>query len=265
MSMPTVFVSHGSPMLILEDVPARAFLATLGQVLPRPTAIVAVSAHWNTDGRPSRPMHRPETIHDFYGFPEALYRLHYDAAGRAGTGRAGGRADRRGASIRITGSTMAPGCRRCWAGPRPTSRSSSFRCSPTRRRPHHIALGRKLAPLREEGVLVMGSGSATHNLRRLVRGAARHASPSRGPRRSTTGWRRRWRRATRRRWRTIAARRRTPAMPIRRDEHFLPLHVAYGAAGEGARGRPLHRSFTSGNLSMASYVFRERAPLRGAS
>ena len=49
MSMPTVFVSHGSPMLILEDVPARAFLASLGQLLPRPKAIVAVSAHWDTD------------------------------------------------------------------------------------------------------------------------------------------------------------------------------------------------------------------------
>src|SRR5258708_1450957 len=81
MSMPTLFVSHGSPTLILEDVPARSFLATLGQQVPRPKAIVAVSAHWNTDTPAVSLAAKPETIHDFYGFPDALYRLHYNAPG----------------------------------------------------------------------------------------------------------------------------------------------------------------------------------------
>ena len=112
---------------------------------------------------------------------------------------------------------------------------------------HHIALGRKLAPLREEGILVMGTGSATHNLRRLMRGQ-HGASPSRGPWHSTTGWPRRSRRATSRRssnYRTEAPHARV-AHPT--DEHFLPLYVAFGAGRQGAKGKPLHRSFTPGNL-----------------
>jgi 4,5-DOPA dioxygenase extradiol len=85
MSMPTLFVSHGSPMLFLEQgLPARAFLATLGKLVPRPEAIVAVSAHWNTEQPAVSLAARPETIHDFYGFPDALYRLHYDAPGAPG-------------------------------------------------------------------------------------------------------------------------------------------------------------------------------------
>src|SRR5215468_9391516 len=81
MPMPTIFVSHGSPTLILEDVPARAFLASLGKQLPKPAAIVAVSAHWDTDVPAVSLAHKPQTIHDFYGFPEALYRLRYPASG----------------------------------------------------------------------------------------------------------------------------------------------------------------------------------------
>ena len=81
MSMPTIFVSHGAPTLILGESPARDFLASLGQALPRPKAIVAVSAHWDTDVPAVSLAHRPETIHDFYGFPEALYRLRYAAPG----------------------------------------------------------------------------------------------------------------------------------------------------------------------------------------
>ena len=82
MSMPTLFVSHGSPMLHLEEgLPGRAFLASLGSMLPRPKAIVAVSAHWNTERPAVSLTARPETIHDFYGFPEPLYRLRYEAPG----------------------------------------------------------------------------------------------------------------------------------------------------------------------------------------
>ncbi len=176
MSMPTVFVSHGSPMLILEDRPARSFLASLGQLLPRPKAIVAVSAHWDTDVPAVSTAHKPATIHDFYGFPEALYQLRYDPPGAPEL------AER---VAKLTGAAHDPHrgldhgawvpAKLAW----PEADIPIFQLSvqPNESPAHHIALGRKLASLREEGVLVMGSGSATHNLRALVRGAGDDAEP----------------------------------------------------------------------------------------
>ncbi len=253
MSMPTLFVSHGSPMLFLErDLPARAFLAGLGSVVPKPKAIVAVSAHWNTEQPAVSLTARPETIHDFYGFPEALYRLHYDAPGAPQL------ADRVAA---LTGAVRAEyGLDHgAWVPAMlgwPEADIPIFQLSvqPYQNPAHHIALGRKLASLRDEGILVMGSGSATHNLRRLARGA--HDTPPEPWAKAFDDW--------------VAdkveqgdeealANYRSEAPYAREahpsDEHFLPLHVAFGAAGKGARGRALHRSFASGNLSMAAYAF----------
>jgi len=119
---------------------------------------------------------------------------------------------------------------------------------------HHIALGRKLGALREEGILVMGSGSATHNLRRLSRG--QHGAKPEPWAREFDDWLAETLEAgdeaALANYRTLAPHARE-AHPT--DEHFLPLHVAFGAAGKGARGKALHRSFTSGNLSMAAYAF----------
>src|SRR6266478_10188828 len=79
--LPTVFLSHGAPTLVFEDIPARQFIADLGTSLPRPKAILCVSSHWETAEPAVSGSSSPETIHDFYGFPDALYRLHYDAPG----------------------------------------------------------------------------------------------------------------------------------------------------------------------------------------
>lgn len=253
MSMPTIFVSHGSPMLILEDRPARAFLASLGDILPRPSAIVAVSAHWDTDVPAVSTARRPETIHDFYGFPEALYALRYDPPGAPQL------ADR---IARLTGAAHDPHrgldhgawvpAKLAW----PQADIPIFQLSVQSDLDvaHHIALGRKLAPLRDEGVLVMGSGSATHNLRALVRGPD-DSEPEPWARAFDD-----WLADTLEKGDEAALADYRARAPYAReahptDEHLLPLPVAFGAAGEGARGRALHRSFTLGNLSMASYAF----------
>ena len=253
MSMPTIFVSHGAPTLILEDVPARTFLASLGQQLPRPTAIVAVSAHWDTDVPAVSLARKPETIHDFFGFPDDLYRLRYAAPGAPKL------AER---VAKLTGAAHDPHRgldHGAWVPamlgwPEADVPIFQFSVQPDQNPAYHIALGRKLASLREEGVLVMGSGSATHNLRALVRGGdASEPEPwaqefddwladtvEKGDEAALADYR-------------AQAPNAVDAHPT--DEHFLPLHVAFGAAGEGARGRTLHRSFTLGNLSMAAYAF----------
>ena len=241
MSMPTVFVSHGSPMLILEDRPARAFLASLGQLLPRPKAIVAVSAHWDTDVPAVSTAHKPATIHDFYGFPEALYALRYDPPGAPEL------AER---VAKLTGAAHDPHrgldhgawvpAKLAW----PEADIPIFQLSvqPDESPAHHIALGRKLAPLAGGGRAGDGLGSATHNLRALVRGAANDAEPEPWAKAFDD-----WLAETLEKGDEAAlADYRTKAPNAREahptDEHFLPIHVAFGAAGEGAHGRALHRS-----------------------
>jgi 4,5-DOPA dioxygenase extradiol len=248
-----VFISHGSPMLAIERTPAHEFLAALGDQLPRPKEILCVSAHWETPRPTASTAAHPPTIHDFSGFPEPLYRLRYPAPGAPQLAH---RAVELLATAGIEAQTdPARGLDHgAWvplmlmygqADIPVTQLSVQF----PRDAAWHLALGQALAPLCDEDVLVLGSGSAVHNLRALEFGAGGRITPwaeefehwldqaiQRGDMAALAGYRDLAPHAAR-------------AHP--RDEHILPLFVAAGAA-QGKPGRLLHRSFEAGSLAMSA-------------
>ena len=155
-------------MLPFDDCPARDFLRGLGQAIGRPRAIVIASAHWDTMLPMANGPAVNETIHDFGGFPKALYDLRYPAPGDAALAaevagdRRAGRCGARAGSRRLGAAAVdVSGCR--YSGGAVVSVQSAGGAA------HHIALGRKLAKLRDDNVLVMGSGGFVHNLRLLDR------------------------------------------------------------------------------------------------
>ena len=168
MKMPVLFIGHGSPMNIIEDNTYTRSLQELGRILPRPAAVMVVSAHWQTRGTYVTSAATPPTIYDFYGFPPALYRVKYETPGSAAI------AERvRTVSGNLVSLDAARGIdHAAWAVLKhmyPAAdipvleMSLDVNLSPT----EHYALGRKLEPLRQEGVLIMGSGNLVHNLSRI--------------------------------------------------------------------------------------------------
>ena len=165
--MPVVFVGHGNPMNAIEDnVWSRRF-RDLAKALPQPRAILAVSAHWYVDGTFTTASARPETIHDFGGFPDALYRVQYPAPGDPALAR---RVVRLLGEERVRTSDEWGIDHGTWSvlvHLRPAADLPVVQLSIDGRLPpaEHLALGRALAPLREEGILVLASGNVVHNLR----------------------------------------------------------------------------------------------------
>ena len=171
MTLPSLFVSHGSPMLALTDTPARRFLAGLPTLLPRPRAILVVSAHWETAAPMVNKVARNQTIHDFFGFPRALYDLHYPAPGDEALAEQV--ADMLGKTGFATGLETTRGLDHgAWvplllAWPEADIPTLQLSVQTSRGPDHAYQIGRTLAPLRDEGVLIVGSGSFTHDLRRF--------------------------------------------------------------------------------------------------
>ena len=162
--LPALFVSHGAPTLPFDDVPARDFLRELGQKLGKPRAIVVVSAHWDTDQPQSNGVSLNDTIHDFGGFPRALYDIRYPAPGdallaREITALTGGTVD---AMRGLDHGAWVPLMLMYPQADVPVVQLSLDRNMTPRQ---HLALGRALGPLRDEGVLIVGSGDIVHNLR----------------------------------------------------------------------------------------------------
>ena len=259
MSLPTLFISHGSPMLAVEDSPARRFLLDLGKTLPRPKAIIMASAHWEAMGGPAVSLApHPETIHDFGGFPEALFEIQYPARGAPDTAaraaellEQAGLAVKRSASRGLDHGAWVPLSLMYPDADIPVAQVSLRRgATPA----EHEQMGKALRKLREDDVLIIGSGSLTHNLH-AYRGESMEAE--------VPSWVSDFADWTHAR---LQAKQREALLDYRAqapfavrnhptEEHLLPLFVAMGAAGDAPVAERLHASYEYGVLAMDMYAF----------
>ena len=252
---PSLFISHGSPMLALEPGESGPALLRLAAEMPRPKAIVIVSAHWESQELLVNANPQPETWHDFGGFPAALFAVQYPAPGLPTL------------SAEVLGLLQAAGLAARTNSQRPFDRGAWVPLSlmypdadipvvqvslPSREGPAlQTRVGRALASLRDQGVLIIGSGSITHNLGELDW----HAGPE-----SVEPWAKAFRdwmieklgsndEGALHDYRAQApnAVRSHPS-----DEHLLPLYFARGAGGEFSVA---HKGFTMGALGMDIYRF----------
>lgn len=260
-SQPALFISHGSPMMVIEDSPARNFLADWGRYRKKPQAILVASAHWENRGGPAvGTAALPDTVHDFGGFPAALYAIEYPAPGATQVAEL---------AIQLlldAGYPVKPVADRgldhgVWAPLSlmyPDADIPVFQVSliaggsPS----EHYRYGSALQTLRKEGVLVIGSGSMTHNLYEFMGHAKEDQAPE-----WVAGFESWMERALMEgrfddvmNYRTLApyASKNHPT-----DEHLLPLFFALGAAGASAKATRIHSSHTYGVLSMDAYLLAE--------
>ena len=272
-TLPSLFVSHGSPMLALEPGAAGAFMQALGPAIDaafgRPRAVVVASAHSLTREPTLLAAPRHDTVHDFGGFPDALYRLRYDAPGGESI------APRVAQLVRDAGlpiHVVPEGGldHGIWVPLRYVYPDVDVPVLPLAFPPDWspqrlFALGQALAPLRDEGVLVIGSGSITHNLRLVFsRRAHDRTAQDDEPEMAESAAFRRWfveRSAAQDRDALFDYRRQAPhgALMHPTDEHLLPWYVAAGAGHEGPMLR-VHDSVTAGCLGMDAYAFGANAP-----
>ena len=265
-TLPSIFVSHGSPMIALEPGAAGAWMARFGPALEavrgRPKAIVTVSAHTAARTRVVLAADRHEAIYDFGGFDPRLRTMRYDAAGDPALAeRVRGLLDAAGIAARsVAEGGLDHGA---WTALRylfpkaeiPIVPLAFVADDPPERQ---FALGAALAPLTEEGVLVLGSGSITHNLRRVFAGSLRPATEQ--PEIAESAAFRRWfaERATARDWPALFAYRTQAPHAVDMhptDEHLMPWFVAAGVGGRDAAPHRLHASATMGSLGMDAYAF----------
>ena len=265
--LPTLFLSHGSPMHAVKSGAAGDAWQAAGETLPRPRAILIASAHWETSVPMLTGNPEPETIHDFGGFPEALYQQRYPAPGAP---------DLAAEAVKLLkDAEIAAGIDGCrgldhgawvplkWMYPEHDIPVVQLSLQPELGTAHHLRLGRALAPLIDKGVLIIGSGHTTHNLRDWMANARQPRTLPYAQAFSD------WLAATLAAHDTdtlVAWHERAPeasrAHPS--DEHFLPLFVAYGAAGAAATSERVVDGFLNGALAMDSYLFREGETLAHA-
>ncbi len=257
-ALPSLYVSHGSPMTALQPGATGARLAELATALPRPRAIVVASAHYLARRPQVGGAAQPPTVHDFGGFPAALYQMRYPAPGDPALAREiAQRLEDAGLPAAVDASRGLD--HGVWVPLRLMYPDADIPVVPLSIQPHggpahQLVVGRALAPLRENGVLVIGSGSITHNLHDLAAGygagrEAPYVQPfirwieqrlAEGDAAALLDYRKQAPFAER-------------AHPT--DEHLLPLFVALGAAGQGAQAQRLDAGVDLGILAMDIYRF----------
>ena len=258
--MPAAFLGHGSPMNAIERNRYTEAWRAFGASVPRPRAILAVSAHWYVNGLAVTAMPRPRTIHDFYGFPQALFDVQYPAPGLPELAEEVADAvspDRVGADL--DGWGIDHGTWGVLVHAFPEADIPVVQLSIDARKPldWHLQLGAKLAALRERGVLIVGSGNVVHNLRAMDR-----QQPDGG-----FDWAHRFDDAARELMTTrpheiaTLASHRDYKLAVPTDEHFLPLlYIAGLASAQAASAKVLVDGYTYGSLSMTAYTLDARCP-----
>ena len=258
--MPAAFLGHGSPMNALERNRYTEAWRAFGAAVPRPRAILAVSAHWYVNGLAVTAMPRPRTIHDFYGFPQALFDVQYPAPGLPELAQEVADAispDRVGADL--DGWGLDHGTWGVLVHAFPDADIPVVQLSIDARKPldWHLQLGAKLAALRERGVLIVGSGNVVHNLRAMDR-----HQPDGG-----FDWAQRFDDAARalmtERPHDVPslASHRDYKLAVPTDEHFLPLlYIAGLASAAGKTTDVLVDGYALGSLSMTAYTLQAHCP-----
>lgn len=269
-ALPPIFVSHGSPMIALEPGAAGAFLTTLGPAIDaefgRPKAILAISAHTAARAPVLLAAARHEAVYDFGNFDARLNEMRYDAAGAPELARrVTGLLD----AAQLASHTLAEGGldHGIWTALRYIYPNADVPVLPLAFVPdqspaQQLALGAALGALADEGVLILGTGSITHNLRRAFAGGLRPTGKQAEIPESAAF--REWMRARSeaRDWESLADyRRRAPhAVDMHpTDEHLLPWFVAAGAGGRDAAPVRLHASVEMGSIGMDAYAFGPNA------
>lgn len=253
-TLPGLYISHGSPMLALNPEQVGPALERLGANLPRPEAIIVMSAHWESNALEVSTSIRPETWHDFRGFPEALYEIRYPAPGQPEL------AEKvltllAEAGLTATANNSRPRDHGVWMPllhmyPEADIPVVEISLPMSMTSDDIFKIGQTLAVLREQQILLIGSGSITHNLRELSRNGGENPVPE---------WASTFRNYVVNKlshrdfdavldWNNIPhVARNHPTL-----EHFAPIFFAMGT---GSRFSIVHSSFTMGSLGMDIYRF----------